>query len=48
MLLNEFLKEHRRIHVQNGEIHCLQQQNEVLEKRLENLEQMVKSLVAKD
>jgi hypothetical protein len=48
MLLNEFLKQHQKIAGQNTEIQNLRQQNEVLEKRLENLEQMVKSITAKN
>jgi Chaperone of endosialidase len=48
MLLNEFLKQHRTVNAQNSEIQELKQQNDSLKKRLDNLEQMVKSLIAKD
>jgi hypothetical protein len=48
MLLNEFLKQHRTVEAQIGQIQDLKQQNEDLKNRLDNLEQMVKSLVAKD
>jgi len=44
MLLNEFLKQHRKVEEQNGEIQNLKQQNETLEKRLGNLEQTIKSI----
>jgi hypothetical protein len=43
MLLNEFLKQHQTITSQNQAIQALKQQNESLEKRLNGLEQMMKS-----
>jgi cell division septum initiation protein DivIVA len=41
MLLNEFLKEHRTVQEQSGEIENLKQQNDSLEKRLNELEKAV-------
>jgi trimeric autotransporter adhesin len=50
MLLNEFLKQHHRVEEQNAEIETLQQKAakvDSLEKRLNELEQTVQSLVPK-
>ena len=44
MLLNEFLKEHKRVEEQNTDLQNLKRQNDALKNRLDNLEQMVKSL----
>jgi hypothetical protein len=44
MLLNEFLKEHRTVEEQTGEIQNLKQQNDSLEKRLNDLEKAVTQL----
>jgi hypothetical protein len=46
MLLNEFLKQHRKVETQNTEIQSLQQQNGSLADRLNELEAMVKNLAA--
>ncbi|HTY88054.1 MAG TPA: tail fiber domain-containing protein [Candidatus Acidoferrum sp.] len=48
MLLNEFLKEHRKVEEQSGEIQDLKQQNAALGKRLEKLEHMVKSQIERN
>ncbi|MGA9776923.1 MAG: tail fiber domain-containing protein [Limisphaerales bacterium] len=48
MLLNEFLKEHGTVEKQDTEIQHLKQQNETLEKRLDYLENAVKSITARN
>jgi len=51
MLLNEFLKEHRKVEEQNGEIQTLQAKAakvDLLEKRLEKLETMIKSQIERN
>jgi hypothetical protein len=47
MLLNEFLKEHKKVEAQNTEIQDLKQQNDALATRLNELESTVKSLAEK-
>ena len=47
MLLNEFLKQHRKVEEQNSEIKTLKQQNDSLAERLNELEATVKSLAEK-
>ena len=47
MLLNEFLKEHRTVQEQSTEIQNLKQQNDSLEKRLNELEKAVASIAEK-
>ena len=47
MLLNEFLKEHRTVEEQSTEIQNLKQQNDSLEKRLNELEKAVASIAEK-
>ena len=44
MLLNEFIKQHRRVEEQNREIETLARQNDSLARRLHELETMVRSL----
>jgi len=51
MLLNEFLKEHRKVEEQNGEIQTLQAKAakvDLLEQRLEKLETMIKSQIERN
>ena len=47
MLLNEFLKEHRTVEEQSGEIQNLKHQNDSLEKRLNELEKAVARIAEK-
>jgi hypothetical protein len=46
MLLNEFLKQHRKVEEQNTEIQSLKQQNDSLADRLNKLEAMVEQMAA--